>query len=108
MSTTPPLSDAEHALTMRAAGRLRFYRNSAIVVCLLREYHDQNEAEASHYSVETECPLLFEGINYERCEHGSEVRRENDECGPDVDFSGVLMEEVRVLNEHEPTTLRHG
>ena len=51
----------------------------------------------------TNAPLLpHYNWSQEHCE------RSVDADNPGVDFPGVIMEEEHVLDEHGPTTLRHG
>jgi hypothetical protein len=61
----------------------------------------QDETKAGFDRVDTEGPLPLLRADYEGCDERTEVWREDDEGGPDVDFAGVLVEEEHVFDEHE-------
>jgi len=100
MVSCPPLSDAQQPLPPLPSRRLLFHRNLSIVECLVDKEDDHNHTHAGHDGVDPECPTPDEFGDDEGCDERTEEGREDDETVPDVDRTGVLMEEVNVFDEH--------
>ena len=82
-----PLLDADETLYSRFPEGSFGEGDFAVVVGFVDEEDDEQKAHACQDGDEPEAPVPFCAREDEGCEHRAEIGGENDEAGPDVDFS---------------------
>lgn len=95
------LLDTEHTVPARAVGAKLWLIALAIVVGLLNEEHDRNQTQTRFNGIHPEGNLPFLCVDDECCQQWTQVGRENDEAGPDVYLTRMLVEKEHVFDEHQ-------
>lgn len=101
------LFNANESRPTRPPCRLLARWYPSIIVCFIHEEDNQDQTERRHKSIERESPLPLLSADDEGCKQGSEVRGQNDERCPDIDLSGMFVEEEHVFNPHQAALSLH-
>lgn len=96
-------------LAAKASGTtwLLLNRQFSIVESLFCKQYLRDEAKSSHAGVDSESDLPFLRRDNEGGDKRAEVRRQDDEGGPDVRLARAFVEEEQVFDEHESPALSH-
>lgn len=100
-----PLLDTDDSSPARLRDGLLRGGNVSVVEGFFAEEGYEEEANRCHYREEPEAPFPLCDIEDKGCKEGAEVRGEDYESSPDVDFARVLVKEEDIFDEHKPTPL---
>ena len=72
-----------------------------VVYSFIHQADDQEPAKSRQTGGDPVCVWPCHFVNHESGDQWSNVGRNDDGAGPDVYFSGVLMEEEDILDDHQ-------